>query len=61
VRYQAHSRVGIPGETISKEAAERGCDLIVMGTRGGGMSSALLGSVAQDTIGHAPSPVMLVR
>ena len=61
VRYQAHARVGIPGETIAREAAERGCGLIVMGTRGGGMSSALLGSVAQDTIGLAPSPVMLVR
>ncbi len=61
VRYQAHARVGLPGETIAREAAEQGCDLIVMGTRGGGMSSALLGSVAQDTIGLAPSPVMLVR
>ncbi|HMO45094.1 MAG TPA: universal stress protein [Rubrivivax sp.] len=61
VRYQAHARVGIPGETIAREAAEHGCGLIVMGTRGGGMSSALLGSVAQDTLGLAPSPVMLVR
>jgi YjbE family integral membrane protein len=61
VRYQAHSRVGIPGETIAREAADQGCDLIVMGTRGGGMTSALLGSVAQDTIGLAPAPVMLVR
>ena len=61
VRYQAHARVGSPGETIAKEAAEQGCGLIVMGTRGGGMTSALLGSVAQDTIAHAGVPVMLVR
>jgi len=60
-RYQAHARVGSPGETIAKLAADLGCNLIVMGTRGGGMSSALLGSVAQDTIGQAPAPVMLVR
>ena len=61
VQYQAHARVGNPGQTIAKEASQRGCDLIVMGTRGGGMTSAMLGSVAQDTIGQAPSPVMLVR
>jgi YjbE family integral membrane protein len=59
--YQAHARVGSPGETIAKEAVDQGCDLIVMGTRGGGMSSALLGSVAQDTIAQSPVPVMLVR
>jgi YjbE family integral membrane protein len=59
--YQVHARVGSPGETIAKEAADQGCNLIVMGTRGGGMSSALLGSVAQDTIGQSPVPVMLVR
>jgi YjbE family integral membrane protein len=59
--YQVHARVGSPGETIAKEAADQGCNLIVMGTRGGGMSSALLGSVAQDTIGQSPVPVLLVR
>jgi YjbE family integral membrane protein len=59
--YQVHARVGSPGETIAKEAVDQGCDLIVMGTRGGGMSSALLGSVAQDTIAQSPVPVMLVR
>ena len=59
--YQVHARVGSPGETIAKEAVAQGCDLIVMGTRGGGMSSAMLGSVAQDTIGQSPVPVLLVR
>ncbi|MFN0184181.1 MAG: universal stress protein, partial [Aquabacterium sp.] len=61
VRYQAHARVGNPGEAIARTATEQGCDLIVMGTRGGGLSSAVLGSVAQDTIEQAPVPVMLVR
>ena len=59
--YQVHARVGSPGETIAKEAVAHGCDLIVMGTRGGGKSSAMLGSVAQDTIAQSPVPVMLVR
>jgi YjbE family integral membrane protein len=61
VRYQTHARVGHPGETIAKVAADQGCDLIVMGARGGGMSSALLGSVAQDTLAQASAPVLLVR
>jgi YjbE family integral membrane protein len=61
VRYQAHARVGSPGETIAKEAAEQGCNLIVMGTRGVGMTASMLGSAAQDTIGQATVPVMLVK
>jgi YjbE family integral membrane protein len=61
VSYQAHTRVGSPSEVIAKEAAEQGCNLIVMGTRGVGMTASMLGSVAQDTIGQATVPVLLVR
>jgi YjbE family integral membrane protein len=61
VRYQVHARVGNPAEAIAKEAAEQGCNLIVMGTRGVGMTASMLGSVAQDTIGQASVPVLLVR
>lgn len=61
VPYQAHSRVGTPGETIAKEAADQGSDLIVMGTHGVGMTASLLGSVAQATIGEARVPVLLVK
>jgi len=61
VSYQAHTRVGSPGEVIAKEAVEHGCNLIVMGTRGVGMTASMLGSVAQDTIGEATVPVLLVR
>ena len=62
VSYEAFQRVGSPGETIAKEARDRSCDLIVMGTRGVGASTAaLLGSVAQSTIEHANVPVMLVK
>ena len=59
--FEAHARVGTPGETIAKEAADRACDLIVMGTHGVGMTASLLGSVAQATIGEAKVPVLLVK
>lgn len=61
VPFEAHARVGTPGETIAKEAADRACDLIVMGTHGVGMTASLLGSVAQATIGDAKVPVLLVK
>ncbi len=61
VPYQAHARVGTPGETIAKEAADQHADLIVMGTHGVGMTASLLGSVAQATIGAAGVPVLLVK
>jgi YjbE family integral membrane protein len=61
VRYQAHELVGTPDPSIADLAREQGCDLIVMGTRGlGAHASALLGSVAQGTVGHSSVPVLLV-
>jgi YjbE family integral membrane protein len=61
VAYQSHMRVGSPGETIADEAAARNADLIVMGTKGQGAAGALLGSVAQSTVGASSVPVLLVR
>jgi len=61
VPFEAHARVGDPGEAIAKEAADQGCDLIVMGTHGAGMTAALLGSVAQAALGAAKVPVLLVK
>jgi YjbE family integral membrane protein len=61
VRYQAHSKVGSPAETIARTAAELGSELIVMGTRGQGMASAILGSVAQETVAESRVPVLLVK
>ena len=41
---------------------DRAIDLIVMGTRGRtGVTHALLGSVAEKTLRHAPCPVLVVR
>jgi YjbE family integral membrane protein len=61
VRYQAHSKVGSPAEMIARTAAELGSELIVMGTRGQGMASAILGSVAQETVAESRVPVLLVK
>ncbi|MFD8597864.1 universal stress protein [Kitasatospora sp. NPDC059646] len=42
--------------------AARGADLLVIGSRGhGGFTGALLGSVGQHCVQHAPCPVVVVR
>jgi nucleotide-binding universal stress UspA family protein len=52
---------GKPHEFIVQEARDRGIDLIVLGTHGRtGIKKVLLGSVAQNVIGSAPCPVMVV-
>jgi nucleotide-binding universal stress UspA family protein len=52
---------GQPHEFIVEEAKAKGIDLIVMGTHGrSGISRVLLGSVAQNVIGNAPCPVIVV-
>ena len=52
---------GNPYEFIIQEAKDKEIDLIVMGTHGrSGIKRVLLGSVAQNVIGHAPCPVLVV-
>lgn len=61
---EIHSELlfGLPAESILQVAKTRGCDLIVMGTRGlGVLQSLLLGSQAQKVINHAPCPVLVVK
>jgi nucleotide-binding universal stress UspA family protein len=56
------SRIGPPGEILSKAATEEAADLIVVGTHGRtGISRFLIGSVAADTIRHATCDVLVVR
>ncbi len=53
---------GSPFLQIVERAAERGADLIVMGTHGRtGVKHAFLGSVAEKTVRLSPCPVLTVR
>ncbi len=62
IAHTDHYRAGEPGPTIASVAAEEGCDMIVMGTRGhGSQTAALIGSVAQNTVANATVPVLLVK
>lgn len=62
VPFVEHLRIGSPGATIAAVAQETGSGMVVMGTRGQSTaSSALLGSVAQNTIEASAVPVVLVK
>jgi nucleotide-binding universal stress UspA family protein len=51
---------GHPAARIVEIARRWPADLIVMGSHGrGGVSRALLGSVAEDVMRHAPCPVLI--
>jgi nucleotide-binding universal stress UspA family protein len=47
---------------IIEAAQEKAADLIVMATHGRtGLSHALMGSVAEKVVRHAPCPVLTIR
>ena len=55
-------RSGPAGEVLGQVAAERSADLIVVGTHGAtGITRFLLGSVAAETVRHAPCDVLVCR
>jgi nucleotide-binding universal stress UspA family protein len=55
-------QIGAPASEIVKTAAQWLADLIVIGSHGrGGVSRALLGSVAEAVMRHAPCPVLVIR
>jgi len=55
-------KIGKPSAEIVKAATEWPADLIVMGSHGRrGIERALLGSVAEAVLRHAPCPVLVVR
>jgi nucleotide-binding universal stress UspA family protein len=61
-RVRVWSRVASPCAEILGFAADKGIDLIVMGTHGrGGMSHLLLGSIAEKVVRRSPCPVLTVR
>ncbi len=62
VTCEIDARVGAPGEVLAAVASERRADLIVVGTHGStGITRLLLGSVAAETVRHAPCDVLVVR
>lgn len=61
VELEVEIRPGHAAELISKVAAERGADLIVLGHRGHFLRDHVLGSTADRVAEHAGCPVMIVR
>ncbi|MDB6181404.1 universal stress protein [Paracoccus fistulariae] len=60
-QVSAFIKTGQPARTIVQVAQEKGCDLIVVGSRGlGATESYLLGSVSHKVTGIAKCPVMVV-
>lgn len=61
-RVETHAMCGAPWDEIVRLATRRECDLIVMGTHGrSGLKHALIGSVAENVVRHAPCSVLVVR
>ena len=61
-RVETTSLEGIPWNAIVKLAREGQADLVVMSTHGRtGLRHALVGSVAERVVRHAPCPVLVVR
>ena len=61
VRHETHVAVGAAAEAIVEYARERGCEQIVMGTRGlSPVPSLLLGSTATKVLHLTEVPVTLV-
>ena len=57
-----HMCIGRPDREIIALAEKIGAGLIVLGSRGlGGIRRALMGSVSDAVVRHAPCPVMVVR
>jgi nucleotide-binding universal stress UspA family protein len=53
---------GDPAESIVEAAKSEGADIIVVGSHGrAALGRALIGSVSDQVVRHAPCPVMVVR
>jgi len=62
IKLKADVLLGDPAHEIAKLAQERGTDMIVLTTHGrSGFTHALLGSVTERIVRHAPCPVFVVH
>lgn len=62
VAFQSEVTLGSPGNEIPAYARNRGCNAIIMGTRGmSSMASFFIGSVAHRVMQFADVPVTLVK
>ena len=60
--FTSEVAIGDIAPTIARRAAEKGCDLIVLGTRGmGAIGNLVLGSVATKVVHVTDIPVLLVH
>lgn len=60
--FARHIHVGDASAIIARQAAEHGCDYIVMGTHGrSALAEAVLGSVSHHVLQQARCPVLLVK
>ncbi len=62
VRASGELRDGDPTEGLIRAASEEGVDLLVLGSRShGALERALLGSISEAVLRHAPCSVLLVK
>jgi len=61
IRVSGRTAAGHPGTELLKRAAAADEDLIVMGSRGRAVRSAVLGSVSHFVLNHATVPVLIVH
>lgn len=52
---------GDPAHRLIELLESHGCEAVIMSTRGGGLRSAVLGSVSQAMVQQSPVPVTLVK
>jgi nucleotide-binding universal stress UspA family protein len=61
VKIRERVELGTPDRNIVEQATREGSDLIVISTHGrSGLSHALLGSVTEKVVRHAPCPVLSI-
>lgn len=62
VPHQSGYRVGGAGSEIAAHAREKGCDAVIMGTRGmGPIPNVVIGSVATRVVNLVDVPVVLIK